>query len=399
MNPRRTIYGPIADVKFIPNVGSQVTGIDQPRLLSRLLLFEEVIISSIRARELPYLVRALGSNGLKEMLSSGLLKLSSDTVNIITDFEKNGKRGLPLLDFSQGVMDIADPEKLVQDGLKSLIQVAGLKNDERGMIGNLVQEKILTPRKSFGNDLLAQVNSDLSSNVKLVKSVLLKEYPEKRLQLEGLEMRLEEPKPHVHRFRTNIQELLTVSAEEEHKMLAKTVGTVTRLNHQLALMQEYKALSTFENDDAELLLGKFAGLIAPYNPKLQEASFLRVLEITDMPEFREQGKIDVPTLLKVRETPECKEFRAWLTRADEIDDVILKEMLTGFRAKAAAFIASPSGKVVRFVANVGLGLIPGYGTAVAIAEGVVDNFFLDKLLPSSGALSFLHKSIPSILKK
>jgi hypothetical protein len=36
---------------------------------------------------------------------------------------------------------------------------------------------------------------------------------------------------------------------------------------------------------------------------------------------------------------------------------------------------------------------------MALAEGALDSFLLEKLLPSAGALSFLSQSIPSIISR
>jgi hypothetical protein len=126
---------------------------------------------------------------------------------------------------------------------------------------------------------------------------------------------------------------------------------------------------------------------------------LRVLEMTGIPELLASGKIDIKKLLVIRESNECREFRAWLSNTDRFNDAELKKLLTGVRARAASFIASPSGKAVRLVVNAGLGLVPGYGTVTSLVEGAVDTFLLDKLLPSSGVLSFLSQSIPSIISQ
>ena len=203
----------------------------------------------------------------------------------------------------------------------------------------------------------------------------------------------------VQSFSTNLKTLLNVEPEQEHAMLAKAVHAVTNLNQQIANMQQYNAISSFDESDAPLLFGKIAGVIAQYNPLIEEHSFLRVLEITDLPELLAFGRIDVKKLLTIRESIECREFRAWLSSADQLNDAELKRLLTGLRARAASLIASPAGKITRLAVNSALGLIPGYGTLVALAEGAVDTFLLEKLLPSPGALSFLTRSIPSVIRR
>jgi hypothetical protein len=399
MTPRRAIYGSIARSTFIRNKGQVVTGIDLSQLLSRLLFFDEVIVRSIRMRELPFVIKAFGVDGLEELLNRGILKLSSDTVSLATDIHRNGKRELPLFQFSQGIVDISDRDKLISDGLHCLMEVSGLSNQRRAALSDFILKTALRPSLDYGTNLLAQVRTDLKGNVKLVRSILVKGHPELSGKFDNLNVSLEETSPSVQRFNTNLQELLGISREQEHQMLGTAVLTVSRINQQIADMQEYNAISSFEEGDASLLFGKIAGVIAQYSPQVEESSFLRVIEIVGIPELLASGRIDVNKLLQVRESNECREFRAWLSSTDQLDDAELKRLLIGVRARAGAFIASPTGKVVRLAVNAALGLIPGYGTAASLAEGALDNFLLDKLLPSSGVLSFLSQSIPSVISR
>ncbi|HWW98918.1 MAG TPA: hypothetical protein VNY74_14530 [Edaphobacter sp.] len=397
--PRRAIYGPIAKSTYLKNKGPLVTGIDLPQLLSRILFFDEVITPLVNMGEIPFLVQTFGAEGIEELLNREILKPSSDTAGVITNVERDGKRDLPLFQFEQGLFDIADRDKHISDGLQKLQQVSGLSNKQRDTLSNLIQSKVLKPNPEYGPDLLAQIRADLKSNVDLVKSILLKKYPELLEKLGGLEISLAEVSPGVQRFTTNLTNLLQISKQQEHDMLSTTVLTVSNLNQSLANMRQYNAISLFEEGDAPLLFGKITGIIAPYNPKIEEEAFLRVVEVVGIPDLLASGRIDVDRLIKVRESNECLEFRAWLSKADQINDADLQRMLTGVRARAAAFISSPTGKVTRFVANAALGFIPHYGTATSLIEGAVDNFFLDKLLPSSGVLSFLSHSIPSVVHR
>lgn len=89
--PRRAIYGPIAKSTYLKNKGPLVTGIDLPQLLSRVLFFDEVIAPLVNMGEIPFLVRTFGAEGLEELLNREILKLSSDTVSVITNVELNGE--------------------------------------------------------------------------------------------------------------------------------------------------------------------------------------------------------------------------------------------------------------------------------------------------------------------
>jgi hypothetical protein len=399
MTPRRAIHGQIAKSTFIKNQGTIVTAIDLAQLLSRLLFFDEVIVSSIRMRELPFLIKAFGVDGVDELLNLGVLKLSSDSVSIVTDIQQNRQRDLPLLQFSQGIVDIADRDKLITDGLHCLLQIPCLSNQRRSEMSDLVIAKVLKPSQDYGTELLAQVRTDLRGNVKLVKSILVKENPKLAGKVDGLEVHLEEVLPGIQRFRTNLKVLLHAEPEQEHAMLEKAVIAVSKLNQRIANMKEYNAISLFEEGDAPLLFGKIAGVVAQYDPRIEENSFLRVLEITEIPEMLVSGTIKVKKLLEIRESVECREFRVWLSSTDQMNDAELKRLLKGVRARAASLIASPAGKVTRLAVNTALGLTAGYGTLMALAEGALDSFLLEKLLPSAGALSFLSQSIPSIISR
>jgi hypothetical protein len=190
--------------------------------------------------------------------------------------------------------------------------------------------------------------------------------------------------------------MLGINLEQEHDMLAELVKGTSNLNQRIADMAEFSAISHFEDSEAPLLFGKIHSLVAQLNPEFDEHAFLRVIGVTEIPKLIENRRINVDELMKIRETDECREFRSWLSTTDSLDNAELKRILTGFRAKAASFIATKSGKSLRLGVNTTLGLIPGYGTLLALGEGVVDTFLLETMLPSSGVLTFLNHAMPSI---
>ena len=53
--PRRAIYGNISKTINVADQGPEVVGVDGELLLSRLLLFDEVVVDSINLGELQYL--------------------------------------------------------------------------------------------------------------------------------------------------------------------------------------------------------------------------------------------------------------------------------------------------------------------------------------------------------
>jgi hypothetical protein len=395
VTPRNTILGQIAKSHVVPNKGTIVTDIDREGLLSRLLFFDQVIVRSIRMQEVPFLTKLFGLEGLDLLMSRGILKVSCEVTTTALDRHLNGVRQLPLLQFRQDIIGVPDHEKYLEDCMGALLQITGLSNASRANLAEKLSKNIVRPQVGYESGLLNQIHADLKSNAYLIQSLIANE-PRLAINPDSISVKVEEIAPGTQRFETNLPDLIGVSLDQEHAILASVVRATANLNQRLADMQTYSAITLFQESEAPLLFGKIYGIIAPHNPTFLEDAFLRVLKLTDIPDLLVTGRINAEKLLEIRDSHECREFRSWLTRTDDIDDKELKRLITGFRARASSFVSSASGKTIRLAANAGLGLIPGYGTIISLAEGVVDTFLLDKLLPSSGVLSFLNNSIPSV---
>lgn len=392
-HPRKAIYGQISKAIFVASQGSQVVGIDGELLLSRLLLFDEVVVDSTNLGELPYLAKMFSVAGLEELLNRNVLKIVSQKSFVLTDSKMNGQRKIPLLQFDEGLGTVEDNEHNLGMKFRSLLKITGISNARREALEGVVRSKLVKQSSSYGNELLTQIRRDLTSNIELSKRILCHRYP--NVVCEKLEFKAHDLGG-MQRFETNLQSMLGITLEQEHEMLAEVVKATSNLNQRIADMAEYDAISHFEVNEAPLLFGKVHSLVCQLNPKFDEQAFLRVIGVTEIPKLIENRRIDVEELQRIKESDECREFRSWLATTDTIDDEQLKRLLRGFRAKAASFIATNSGKLLRLGVNTGLGLIPGYGSLVALSEGVADLFLLEKLLPSSGVLTFLNNAMPSI---
>ena len=279
--------------------------------------------------------------------------------------------------------------------LSPLRTVPGLTGSKRDDFEAFMKSNILLFSDSYPEELLGQIKRDLVTKQDFIRTLLLGKINTAAAQKLSF---------HVHdlggtqRFESNLQSLLGISPDEEHKIWADTITAVANLNQRLANMAAFTAISHFEPNEAQFFFGKLHGLVGELAPSSDEDAFLRVISFTDLPTYIASKRIDIEAFLKVRETDECRLFRDWLSTTSFINDEKLQQLLTGLKAKAASFIASAPGKTIRFGVNAGLGLLPGYGTALSLCEGFVDTFLLDKLLPSTGVLTFLNKDMPSIFK-
>jgi hypothetical protein len=331
-----------------------------------------------------------GVVGLEELLNSGVLRLVSQHSAVITDIKLNGKRQIPLLQFDEGIATSKDDEHNLGMKMKSLLKISGLSNAKREDLDQLVRSKLVRPSPSYGTNLLAQIRKDLTSNTDLLKNLLCNR--NSHISSQNLSLIVHDLGG-MQRFESNLQTMLGITEEQEHQIFAEVLTGVSNLNQRIADMDEYSAISHFEEGEAPLLFGKIHTVVAQINPKFDEQAFLRVIAVTEIPELIANRRINVEELLKIRAADECREFRSWLSTTDRIDDAKLKHLLTGFRAKAASFIASNSGKTLRLAVNTALGFA---GPLPALIEGAADTFLLDKMLPSSGVLTFLNHSMPSI---
>lgn len=392
MDIRQSVFGEIAI-----RSGGQVTGADIGALIRRLLLFETVIVRSVRLRELPFLVRAFGKHGFIELLNSGLLKIVCEWTVISTNLEVDGFRALPPCNFSFGIVDIANREDVLRQELRSLQSVSGLKNTERTLIEDYVVSHLLRPQQEYGNQLKAQVESDVRRVSPVLRAAIGKELQARsETPVECFTLDVEETRSCVFHILTDLQKMLGLSSQSEHDILQMAVGAVANLNHRIADMEAYSAITGFAESEAPLLFGKLAGVISPQNPRSVEGQFARVITIADLPEFNLGRGIDVGRILKARESAECREFRAWLAGLAQATDQQIAEMVSGFKNRVAVGLGSGIGKALRFATTTGLGLIPGLGLIAGPVAGALDAFLLERAFPTSGVLAFLTDTYPSL---
>jgi hypothetical protein len=284
--------------------------------------------------------------------------------------------------------------------LLGLQSVTGLKNNERNAIEEAVWNSLVRPPDSFGTDLLKQVDFDLRSNSPALRAGIIRQLREESDQahLDGnlLEINVDEPRERVFHIKTRIAKDFGLSSEATHLLLQRSVTALVNLNQRLAEMEAYSALTGFLESEAPLLFGKLAGIISPQNPTPAEEQFKRVIEIAEVPDFKPGQKIDVEKLLKIRDSSECRDFRKWLSTAEDISDDEIRAQAGGMRNKLASLTSSSGGKVVRLAAATLIGNIPVAGLLLGPAAGAVDSFIVDRVLPHSGIYAFLTDIYPSL---
>jgi hypothetical protein len=135
MDLRTAVYGSIA-----VRSGTDVTGIELGALVQRLLLFDRVVIASVRLREIPYLVRAFGRSGFLDLIGSGILQIVCEFTSTSWGVTHNGIPSLPPSHYSFATVNIHDRAKVLASECVCLQSIIGLKNADR----EALQATILT---------------------------------------------------------------------------------------------------------------------------------------------------------------------------------------------------------------------------------------------------------------
>lgn len=395
MDVRQTVLGEIAI-----RSGWEVVSIDVGALIRRLILFDGVIVRSFRLRELPLLVRTFGKTGVPELVQSGVLKFCCEFTTVITDVHRNGIRSIPAEHFSFGIATAADRDGILRKELLGLQSVTGLKNNERDAIEEAIWGSLVRPPETFGPDLLQQIDTDLRTNSPSLKAGILEQlqqgFKHHDFARKIPEITVEEPQERTFHIKTTIPQDFGLSPEKTHLLLHRSITAVANLNQRLGEMVAYSALTGFLESEAPLLFGKIAGILAPQNPKIAEEQFKRVIDIADVPDFKPSQKVDVEKLMKIRESEECRDFRAWLSTAQDLSDIEIRKVTGGMKNQLSSLAGSTTGKTVRLAATTLIGLIPGAGLVLGPTAGAIDSFLLDRILPRSGIVAFLADIYPSL---
>ena len=390
----------IGDIAF--RSGGDVTGFDLNALLRRLVLFDTVVLKSSRLKEIPFLVRALGYAGVMELLCSGALEIYCEVTSIIQNVKRNNQRVLPIGEYNFGFVDIADHKQYIHDSLQPISALEGITSKQAQGLKRKIALRLVRPPSEFGKKILDQFDRDLRSGSPVIqRAISLRFLQEHGTPAPEFSIRLHEVEERRFRAETNLFERASLSSEAANDLIESGLGAIGNLNHRLAEMDAVSALSGFSEDEIVLLEDKLAFLAQACNPSVQEVQFRRVLEIGGFPEFRvEDGqKINVGRLLEIRQTRECAEFRHWVTTIHSTSDEEIRERVAGIRSQLSSFVHSSGGKAVRLLSSAGVGFIPIVGALAGLAAGVADSFIVDKLLPESGAVSFISRLYPSVFER
>ena len=198
---------------------------------------------------------------------------------------------------------------------------------------------------------------------------------------------------------TAIGATLGLPPDQEHRLVERGILDVAGLDQRIHLMDRLGAISGFQEDEAELFEQKMSFVLSQLNPAIHERRFDRVVTLAGLPGLEALppgARIDVHRLLRLRESTECRELRAWLRGVDSETDKEITAKFGSVRDELAAMTQSPFGRIVRFLTATGVGLVPLVGPIIGATLSAADTFILDQVLGKPGPAAFLGRHYPSI---
>jgi len=391
--------------------GGARVDVDVGALVRRLILFERCTVESIRLIEIPALVAAFGVDGLLELLDSGAVRLICDAMTAGQIGQTAGlratvKRGapLPLGSYRLTPIGIADRRAFLHSALqevhKANISFRAVKSLKAALAPRLLDYPSSAVEAGV-RDAELEIRQENPVVWSAIRAAVRKETgldpgsdPEFRVNSLGQEGDF--------RIVTTMGATLGLPPDQEHGLVESAILALAGLDQRIHLMESFGAVSGFRDDQAALFEQKLSFALSLLDPTSQERRFDRVVTLAGLPglEALPPGtRIDVHRLLRLRESGECRELRAWLRGVDSETDARIDARFGDVRDELAAVTHSPLGRTVRFLTATGVGFVPIVGPLIGIVVSAADTFLLDRVLGKPGPAAFLGRHYPSIFLK
>ena len=387
--------------------------VDLGALVARLLLFEECILESVRLVEIPSLVGAFGFDGVMTLLEDphfALLcdALSTGQVGQTTGLKSTEARRGPLPLGSYYLANIADGDREVylHLALQEVHKSKGITFRQKQKLKRAIVGRVIAYPAAAGSeglkDFWTEVQAGLPGLKRAVELKLIKDgqlaagAPPVKVEVIDLGNRGD------LQVDSNLGSEFGFREQEAHNLIERALLGLASLDQRVQLMRAFQAVTGFNEDEFPLFEKKIGFLAQQLDPNAQEKRLRRVKSIAGLPtlDSLESGtRIDIEKLLKLRDSQECIELRAWLRRVDAETDNEIRERFESVRGHLASIVEPRVGRTIRFVTTNGVGLLPPpIGIVAGAAMSAGDEFLLHRLVGQPGPVTFLSKEYASLFR-
>ncbi len=386
------------------NEDGSARGVDVRGILEGLILYDRLIINSVRFIELSALLKTFGFQGLLHLIESGALALSFDAISTAQTGQSalEGYKILPKGCYRFDAIQITDPIAYRKECIsKAISRITGLTQNERDTLASIIDRRTLTHPKGSIEEIVSSLNNDLRSqdpSLKIAISEFLLTKLGVILPSEKIKIVVDPLAENEFRIGTNLHQLMKIEEDEIIEAVEQGSLALAGRNQKIAEMRNFNTLVGIRDDEVPILEENFSFLERQLNREGERQTLQRVLAISNFPEFNYEDSltIDVTKLLDIRYSVECREFRKWLSNCVNASDKEIADQIFSLRSKLGNMIGSTTGKVIRFLANTGIGV---FSTPLSVIIGALDSFLLEKIFPLNAPIVFLQQDLRSIFKK
>jgi len=360
-----------------------------------LLLFDTYILESYRFREVLEVVKVAGVDGTINLLQSGALKVFCDQIGLA----ERTSPAPPRNEYAFAKMALADRVGFLDRCFSQLHGFSSLPPMQMRRMREAIEGALVEPfPQAAWAEAIEQSLIDFTNEAVLSDAVIqsLERQRHQSVDKRGLKVIARRTGGMNVLVTSNLKEQFLLNEEDERTIIGSALRAVSGLAFCFQHMKAYSAISGLRGEEIRLLGSKVSFLLRELDPKLQDEQFRRVIAIAGLPEFGSATKVDMDKFLSIRESRECAEFRQWLRSAESETDAQIRERLTNVREKLGSMVQGRAGKTVRFLVTSGVGLIPVIGNVAGPVLSGLDTFVVDKLLKSSGPISFISTLYPSL---
>jgi hypothetical protein len=403
VEPRDRVLAPIAEIAARDAAGSPIDlRVDFGALVRRLVVSEQLIIRSTGLMELPLLVTKFGYDGVKELLSSGRVRLLCQamfTANIGQYADRLNGPVLPPGSYSFSALRASPTPEMLSSDLHRIDGVAGLTDTQGRKLRQLAGSQLIRFPHDAGQAAEAEFKRELANNVPLLKTAVALSAQRATgtpIAPDRFQLRVERLSEADWSTEGDLAQVARLTAEEANTIIGAGLSAACGVSVQLETMKAFDALTGLQDNELPLFEAKFDFLARQLDPDAHTVRFTRVCEIAGLPDVSSDPSthdVDLPRLLEATSTSEAREFREWLRGIDSFTDEQLSAAFHPIKDAIGQAVRGRTGKAVRLATTAGVGIL---APPAGIGLGVLDAFLTEKVLSAPGPTAFLSRLYPSV---
>jgi hypothetical protein len=308
----------------VKNLQTDQVHLDDDALLTRLLLFDTIVIDSFDLRELSAMVQLFGAQGLRDLLATGAIRfhafhfysgvLENEGLGL-TDgqsrFSLNFDEMHPARPGSYEITNvrISTPKEQHSKHLQIVDSIPDLRpRDVRGL-KRAVADRLVQVPDGYGDRATAQTQLELDRDSGAVRRAIadrLSAWSGNPILPNEIEVRIHREGPIAIMVESNLTSKFRVSEIEAHRIIGESLLALSRLNARLENMQVCEAISGTRPDELPFYEDKLMFIAREVDPEAQPERFQRVLSIFDLPQIAgavRDGKLSTEAFIKLRHMP------------------------------------------------------------------------------------------------